>query len=61
MIIYLFNKTRFGEELKASYKDETYKITGLDFKEALIEIQDLEEYSDAFWVRCESIDMLDKC
>jgi hypothetical protein len=61
MIIYLFNKTRLGEELKANYKGQTYKITSLNFMESLIEIQDLEGFIDAFWVRCESIEVLDVC
>ena len=52
-----FNKTGFGEGMKASYEDGViYNVLSVNFTEGLLGLVDVDCFGDVFWVRCESVD-----
>lgn len=58
-----FNKTGFGPNMKAKYKEDDraeepdiYPIIGVNFNEGLLELKGID--NDSIWVRCESIELV---
>ena len=53
-----FNNTGFGSGMKAIYDGDTYSVSSVNFKEALVAIVDLNDFDEPMWVRCENIDLV---
>jgi len=51
-----FNKTKFGANMKASYRGDTHNVIGVNFFEALIELEC--EHDESMWARCENVDLV---
>lgn len=55
-----FDKHSWTKNMQCTYKGHTYDIVSVDFIERLVSIinPDAETNDDAYWVRCENIEIV---
>ena len=56
-----FNKTRFGGNMFARYKNDTWFVMSVDFSEGLFGLTEhKKEYpaDEWMWVRCENVELI---
>lgn len=55
-----FDEQQWSTGMQCHYKGHTYDIVSVDFVERLVSIinPDSEDNDDAYWVRCENVEII---
>ncbi len=56
MTIEEFNKTGFGANMKAIYRESTHNVISVNFLEALVELEC--DFDESLWARCENVELI---